>query len=461
MNRKLHFNQKLTDHKSRLFLRLVFCSTLLISLLNYDVMAIPSYARQTGLTCRTCHTVYPQLTAFGRNFKLNGYTLVSTPTIKDQVSDSTAKEIKTFLNLLSEAPISGMFQAGSTTLKKKIPNSQNNNLEFPQQLSLFYSGQIAPKLGAFVQMTLDNGSGTIGLDNTELRYANQSKGNSSITYGFTLNNNPTMQDLWNTTPAWGYPFTSSGIGPTPAANTMIEDLGGTVAGLGAFTMINNTVYLEISGYKTAQLGAQLPPGPDMEGAIKGTAPYWRAAIQRQLGNTYLQIGTFGMATKLFPTGVSGATDNFNDMGFDSQIEMPAGSFGQFILRSSFIHEKRTLNASFDNGDSENLNNTLNKLNLNASLFLEKGFNFTLGYFNTTGSVDKGIFTPESVGGSNNGNPGSSGFRTQFDYIPWQNVQLSLQYFAYQKFNGLKTNYDGESRNASDNNMLYFQLWLAF
>lgn len=36
--------------------------------------AVPSFARQTGLACAACHTAFPELTPFGRWFKLNGYT---------------------------------------------------------------------------------------------------------------------------------------------------------------------------------------------------------------------------------------------------------------------------------------------------------------------------------------------------------------------------------------------------
>ena len=51
----------------------------------------------------------------------------------------------------------------------------------------------------------------------------------------TLNNNPTMSDLWNSTPAWGYPFTTSPLAPTPAAATIIDGgLAQQVAGLGAY-----------------------------------------------------------------------------------------------------------------------------------------------------------------------------------------------------------------------------------
>ena len=36
--------------------------------------ALPSFARQTGQPCGTCHTDIPALTPYGRRFKLLGYT---------------------------------------------------------------------------------------------------------------------------------------------------------------------------------------------------------------------------------------------------------------------------------------------------------------------------------------------------------------------------------------------------
>src|SRR5262249_44080501 len=37
--------------------------------------ALPSFARQPGQPGGACHTDFPQLTPFGRRFKLSGYTL--------------------------------------------------------------------------------------------------------------------------------------------------------------------------------------------------------------------------------------------------------------------------------------------------------------------------------------------------------------------------------------------------
>src|ERR1022692_2415988 len=36
--------------------------------------ALPSYARQTGQPCGTCHTDFAGLTPYGRRFKIDGYT---------------------------------------------------------------------------------------------------------------------------------------------------------------------------------------------------------------------------------------------------------------------------------------------------------------------------------------------------------------------------------------------------
>lgn len=38
-----------------------------------NAQAVPSFKRQTGMSCTACHTVFPELTPFGRAFKLNGY----------------------------------------------------------------------------------------------------------------------------------------------------------------------------------------------------------------------------------------------------------------------------------------------------------------------------------------------------------------------------------------------------
>jgi hypothetical protein len=61
-------------------------------------LAVPSFARQTGMACEACHTVYPELTHFGRVFKANGYLLTNVKSVRDV----TGKRDE--LLSLSEAP---------------------------------------------------------------------------------------------------------------------------------------------------------------------------------------------------------------------------------------------------------------------------------------------------------------------------------------------------------------------
>ncbi len=61
----------------------VVFSTLAVIGFAQPSLAVPSFARQTGLACEACHTVFPQLTPFGRVFKASGYTLFNTHKVQD------------------------------------------------------------------------------------------------------------------------------------------------------------------------------------------------------------------------------------------------------------------------------------------------------------------------------------------------------------------------------------------
>jgi hypothetical protein len=440
--------------------RLAILTSLIGTMLLIDVQksySVPSFSRQTNMACNACHTVFPRLTTFGRIFKMNGYNITGNSTIESQDKDG-----RTMLKILAISPFSVMFQTSFTQLNTKQPGTQNGNIEFPQQLSLLYAGGITPHLGMFIQMTYEGQSGTIGLDNTDIRYANTTQlFNKSLVYGFTLNNNPTVQDVWNSTPAWGFPFASSGVAPTPSEATMVEGgLEQAVAGLGGYLFFNNLVYGEFSIYRSAQLGVPSPPDSSSTMIINGVAPYWRLAFQKNFSKHYFELGTFGLSTKLYPVGVSGLLDGYLDLGFDLQYEYSM-NIGNIVVHSSYVNEKQTLRATYDAGGSENETLNLNSFKIDGSVFFQKGIGATLGYFNVSGDKDDGMYTPESVSGNRTGIPNSNGFIAQLDFMPWFNTQFSLQYVFYNKFNGAKTDYDGFGRYAMDNNTLYLLVWVNF
>ena len=419
--------------------------------------AIPSFARQTNMPCSSCHTIFPELTPFGRLFKLNGYTMVGIATVQAR---DTSDDVE--LNLVSISPLSAMIQASYTYKTNAEPNTQNDNVSLPQELSLFLGGQIAPKIGAFVQITYDGAEGSIGIDNMDLRYANQTMlDDKSLIYGVSLNNNPTVQDVWNSTPAWGFPYASSGVTLSPMAATLIEDgLGQNVAGLGAYALWNNLIYAEASFYRSAQQGGAHPPDNSSEGIIKALAPYWRFAIQKQFEDQYVELGTFGMSTQMYTAGVSGLTDRYTDIGFDLNYERPFNS-NDLTVHTTYIHEKRSLDGTFDAGGSASNSVNLNSFKVVGNYYLHQQVGFSFGYFMLLGDNDAALYGPGAIEGSAMGSPNSNGFIAEFDYLPWYNTKFGIQYVAYSKFNGAGDNYDGAGRNASDNNSIYISSWIAF
>ena len=67
-----------------------------------------------------------------------------------------------------------------------------------------------------MQGTYDEVPRSFHWDNMDIRYANTgSLVDRELVYGVSLNNNPTVNDVWNSTPAWGYPYLASGLTPEP------------------------------------------------------------------------------------------------------------------------------------------------------------------------------------------------------------------------------------------------------
>jgi hypothetical protein len=314
-----------------------------------------------------------------------------------------------------------------------------------------------------VQVTYSGQSDHFGLDNTDIRYAKHTTlGSKDLLYGLTLNNSPTAEDVWNSTPSWGYPWLSSGNAPSPNAQPLIAGgLAQDVAGLGAYTMWNDHLYADFTLYRSAHLGGPQPlTGTDFPFNIHGVAPYWRLAWQQTWGLNYLEVGTYGIYLSSVPGGVTGIRDTYADPSFDLQYERPFG-VDLLTVHTTYIHEISHLDATFAAGGAAAPLHHLNTFRADATYHLRSRYTFTLGQFSTTGSADPILFAPAPVTGSLLGSPNSGGFRGQVGFWPKQNVELSAAYTAYTKFNGASHNYDGSGRNASANNSVYIALWLNF
>jgi hypothetical protein len=464
-DRKRDAEQRITHGRerrpSRLSVASIACTAVLCWWLPAGpARALPSFARQTGMPCAQCHTVAygPALTAYGRQFKLNGYVW------------GDAKPVA--------PPLALMVQGGFThTSKDQLdPPAErfatNDNLSV-DQVSVFYGGRIAPHIGAFVQVTYSGEDRVTTWDNTDVRFADSATfGNGSIVYGVSVNNNPTVQDLWNSTPAWAYPYISSALAPTPAAAPVLAGgLAQLVLGATAYAMIDDHLYVEAGAYRglSDHWLKNLGVGSDANPHLDGLSPYWRASWQMDFSEQYFSVGVLGLNAKLRPDPASPMEDRFNDLGIDATYQFTRG---EHALSADFavIHERQTLDASFAAGASAANSDHLNSVTLDVTYAYRQTWVASAGLFSTSGSADMGLYTPAPVSGSLTGSPDSRGYLVQLEYVPfgklgsfarpWLNLRVGLQYTGYQRFNGAGANYDGFGRSASDNDTVFGFFWFA-
>jgi hypothetical protein len=420
-----------------------------------EAHAVPSYSRQTGLPCATCHFAPPELTPFGRKFKLDGYVFTTKPEVTDEKKDHNAA-----LRLLEAFPLSVVFDTSFTSTKSPQPGTQNGNFQLPQDASLFLAGAWGSHVGSFVQVTYSAQGDHFSWDNTDVRYANSTKSflGKPLSYGLTFNNSPTVEDLWNSTPAWGFPFTASNVSPTPTAGAIINGgLAQDVAGLGGYAMWNEHLYIGGTVYRSQHIGGAQPnPGTGFGVNIRGLAPYWRLAWETSTKNNNLEVGTYGVHVKSSPNAITGPTDSYTDWAMDFQYDRTIPQFKNDVLsfRGTYIRENSSLGATFAAGGAAQPGHHLNTIQGNVEYHYGTKLSGTVGLFNITGTPDPLLYPQAPVFGSANGDPHSNGYILNVSWWPEQNIDLAVQYTGYLRFNGGRTDYDGAGRNATGNNAVF-------
>ncbi len=462
-----------------------------------DALAVPAFARQTGQNCVACHAggQFPDLTPYGRIFKLTGYTLGTRG-----------------------LPLSVMGVATYTKTKNTdtTPNGGTPATDFPRDGnlilntgSLFLAGKVTDNIGGFAQFTYNNYDdvsadgthfrGHSSSDNFDLRYADRFIDTTrDLIFGFTLNNNPSVQDVWNSAPAWGFNVVPGSSGPA-SLPTLAGGLAQQVAGLGAYVYWNRTLYAELSGYQTANgfwsfLSQGISSERSSQNLIKGVNPYWRVALTREWGPHNVMVGTSGFIVDQYPDpfglGANGPTNRVRDLGLDAQYQYLLDPHS-ITATVSYIHENTHYADGIGGGPGAvdaatstvpvaqaptNADDTLNMFRAKISYVYKAKYGGTLSYFNITGSTNSAnqtaFFDPVSgsiltdgkttgPGVNATGNPGTTGWTTELFWTPIQNARVGIQYTLFSKFNGATDNYDGFGRNARDNNTLFVYVWGAY
>lgn len=420
--------------------------------------AVPGFADQTGQPCQACHVggFGPQLTEFGREFKLGGYTM-----------RSNAKAL----------PISAMAVFAYThTRADQVPAPENlkpNNNVTIDQVSLFAGGGIGSHFGGLAQATYDGVGHQASWDNIDLRAVTQAHLlGKDATIGIDVNNNPSVQDVWNSTPAWGFPYTSGAVAQTPGAAPLIEGgLAQQAIGMSAYAWVDHHVYAEAGAYSTPAAGTLSWLGADPVGVgdIHGLAPYGRLAWQGNLGPGTVELGAFAMKAAINPgrDRTTGMTDHYSDVGLDGSYILPTAKGDTLTLQARYVHEAQDLRASclLATMPVDCAATHMGEWRGDITYSRRGKLGLTLAAFAVTGPSNALLYAGPLA------RPDSNGVMGQIDYTPWGAgnspfgplfaMRLGAQYTAYGQFNGARHNFDGAGANASDNNTLRIFTWFAF
>jgi hypothetical protein len=434
---------------------------------------MPSFARQTGEPCSTCHTQSfgPNLTPFGRNFKLGGYTMGGGSGTAAKLPALSGMIMGSFTNTQKNQTVQSQSQPDGSLAPGY---NKNNNFTF-DQASLFYAGRIYGKVGAFGQLTYDGYANRLGMDNTDIRFADQLDLDSlidldiPITYGISLNNNPTVQDLWNTTPVWGFPFTGSGVQPSVGATPLIDGgLSSQVGGATAYTMINNLLYLEAGAYGSFSSHTQNTfgiAGPDRL-SLSGPAPYWRVALQHDWKGHYFSLGHYGMRADVVPgRDTTFGVNHYTDLAVDATYQYMANPKHIFEAKTTYIYEYQKLSADQQAANILPTNNThLATYKLNLAYTFDQTYGITFAYNKINGSNTPPVAVDNAGNILAQTRPNSQFYTVELVYVPfgkstsylnpWLNLRTSLQYIGYSQANGTNT-------DAQFNNTFMVTGWLAF
>jgi hypothetical protein len=467
--------------------------------------AVPSFARQTGLDCTACHTIYPELTPLGRRFKLYGYTWTNKPpeatvvTGRDPnalapvpTSSTTTPATPVRLWLSRVPPISFVFFASITAWNRRpIDTDATGNMYtvqeplalFPQEVSLVYAGRVSDASGLWAQLTYDQTEGGVGIDTVDLRYIIYSNGDqldpkgrrADLLLGMTFNNGPTSADVWATGGSSVGGASAFGVPNFPVVSELAKprtpllyDLAQKSAAVGAYTFLDDALYVELAGYIAAHPGVlRISSDPatltSSGGAIDDVAPYWRLGYERDWDDDKqsLMVGTTGMFSKFTQPGAATLTPaaSYLDVGLDAQYQLIEPEH-ILTLHGSWMHEQTWNTTALVGTAISNARDRLDRLSLGARYFFDRTYGALVNFVDVSGTND--VLANCGALPACNGSPAARWLTFEAYWMARLNVQLFVHYDAFLTLDSTSNAFAAlPSPKVSDNDLFLAGIWLAF
>lgn len=114
-----------------------------------DIFAIPAFARKYSMTCKTCHSPFPKLKAYGEEFAANGFALKDIDAPRYYIDTGDPE-----LSLIRELPLSLRLEGYVSYNQAK---TEQSDFTTPLLLKLLSGGTISKDISYFAYYILENG----------------------------------------------------------------------------------------------------------------------------------------------------------------------------------------------------------------------------------------------------------------------------------------------------------------
>ncbi len=434
--------------------------------------AIPSYARQTGFACDICHTVYPHLTPFGRDFKLHGYVMDTAESVKasgnaqmpgvniNRIPMVSARIVSMWSN--QAGGNNGIVPKGVTTAGQgfmSFPSGYNDKETFNLvgDSSIYFGGKIAPNMGTFLEFTgINDEGGSLGLGMVDFAVAeapDTTLGGKQVVYGIRGVDGVFVGDPSNSLGMWGLTSQLMGMSTHKTLfdpnRAMVE--GGEIYGMwgsfndgGLFGMVG---FYHPTGTQTS--------GTFVQGNIAGSGALNTSSIDvaprlayyfPQSHDLYAEIGAsgyFGKENMIAPTTASIPNPYYNDNYYDYAVDAQVQYIGDKNLAELFAvyqgqNDNKFYGQDMYSGTDYGKDGTSvqrNGLAIAADYYYKRTYGAYVKYLYQSSDKVKDINVSGAILG--------------LSWYPWENVQLMVEQALYSTYNPGLAQYANTSLSPSD------------
>jgi hypothetical protein len=221
--------------------------------------AVPSFSRQTGAACYSCHFPIPRLTAFGRAFSMSG--------MRDMGEAGVVED--DHLSLPAEFHGSFLMKVLIRNKTDLVGTGQNTAIQMPDESAIFIGGRYGENVGGLTEISVNDGGAGVA--------------QAKLNYGMDIDNGIILLSMVSGDVGLGVLFsdpsntvrhTNRSSQKRAAALEKTQMMKGKVTGFGASIFLNDSIYLGGAAYAQTSPGDNTNPG---WGSLDQINPYLRAA----------------------------------------------------------------------------------------------------------------------------------------------------------------------------------------